>query len=68
MHNARHKGCRRIAGLKFSPGQRTHRRRLRLRLDKKQNGIVAVYDLGGGTFDIPFSNCTKESSKSSPQR
>src|SRR5262249_1501807 len=21
-------------------------------LDKKQNGIVAVYDLGGGTFDI----------------
>ncbi len=21
-------------------------------LDKKQNGVVAVYDLGGGTFDI----------------
>src|SRR6202012_12633 len=21
-------------------------------LDKKQNGIVAVYDLGGGTFDV----------------
>jgi molecular chaperone DnaK len=25
---------------------------LAYRLDKKQNGIVAVYDLGGGTFDI----------------
>src|SRR5678815_4517922 len=25
-------------------------------LDKKQNGIVAVYDLGGGTFDISVLN------------
>src|SRR5438046_7599128 len=25
---------------------------LAYRLDKKKNGIVAVYDLGGGTFDI----------------
>ncbi len=25
-------------------------------LDKKQNGIVAVYDLGGGTFDVSILN------------
>jgi Fe-S protein assembly chaperone HscA len=27
-------------------------------LDKKQNGIVAVYDLGGGTFDISILKLT----------
>ena len=35
-------------------------------LDKKQNGIVAVYDLGGGTFDVSILNCTTEYSKWSP--
>jgi len=35
-------------------------------LDKKKNGIVAVYDLGGGTFDISISSCTTASSRSSP--
>ena len=33
-------------------GQRTYRRFARLRLDKKETATVAVYDLGGGTFDI----------------
>ena len=34
-------------------------------LDKKQNGIVAVYDLGGGTFDISILKRMTASSKSS---
>ena len=36
-------------------------------LDKRQEGIIAVYDLGGGTFGPSrFSNCTMGFSKSSP--
>jgi len=47
------------------PGQRPTAASLAYGLDKKQNGIVAVYDLGGGTFDYFHSHCTTESSKSS---
>jgi len=35
-----------------APAERTDRRRDRLRLDNASEGIYAVYDLGGGTFDI----------------
>ena len=35
-----------------APGQRTDSRIARLRSRQEENGIVAVYDLGGGTFDI----------------
>jgi molecular chaperone DnaK len=33
-------------------GQRTHGRRLAYGLDKKKDETIAVYDFGGGTFDI----------------
>src|SRR5688572_13025004 len=33
-------------------------------LDKKKDETIAVYDFGGGTFDIPFSKSAKGSSKS----
>src|ERR1700693_139714 len=47
------KDAGRIAGLGVLPlVTGPHAADLAYGLDKKQNGIVAVYDLGGGTFDV----------------
>ena len=35
-------------------------------LDKKKNETIAVYDFGGGTFDIRFWKSARVSSKSRP--
>jgi molecular chaperone DnaK len=32
-------------------------------LDKKKNETIAVYDFGGGTFDISFSKSARASSR-----
>src|ERR1700732_3168967 len=47
------KDAGRIAGLEvLRPVNEPTAASLAYGLDKKQNGIVAVYDLGGGTFDV----------------
>jgi molecular chaperone DnaK len=51
--SARHQGRRRIAGLNVpAHHQRADRGALAYGLDKKKDEKIAVFDLGGGTFDI----------------
>jgi len=50
------KDAGKIAGLEvLANHQRAHRASLAYGLDKKKDEKIAVYDLGGGTFDILFS-------------
>jgi molecular chaperone DnaK len=46
------KDAGKIAGWKCCASSTNRPRRPRLRLEKKGSGYIAVYDLGGGTFDI----------------
>ena len=46
------KDAGKIAGLEVCGSLTSDRGCARLRFDRKESGVVAVYDLGGGTFDV----------------